>query len=106
MKLQNDLLARRPIQYYYCQDIKRFIIVLNETIKNICYVEIHQEKIKVTIMKVPYFEWDLKTKVCSEDKSKVVTAPCLLLPNLIHNTDKIYYCCINKEFTYTKRIYD
>ena len=96
--LQNDITARRPIQCYYWNKNQIFFIVLDETSKNISYVEIHVEKNKQTVMKVNYFEWDLKTKIYStEDKMTDVTA-CLLLPNLSHNTEKIFYCCIRKDW--------
>ena len=41
MRLQNDLLAKRPIQCYYRKDTKKFIVCLDETPKTISYVKIH-----------------------------------------------------------------
>ena len=99
INLQNDVIAKRPIQCYYRQDTKKFIIFLDETPKTISYVEIHREGVKETIMKVPYFEWDLKSKFfSSEHKIKDVTAPCLLLPYLSHDTVELFYCCMNKDW--------
>ena len=70
---------------------------MDQTLKNISYVEINLKRKVQIIMKVTYFEWDLKTQIYStEDKMKDVTA-CLLLPNLSHETEKIFYCCIRKD---------
>ena len=103
INLQNDVIAKRPIQCYYWHEKKSFFIVLDQTSKNISYVEIHLEKKVQTIMKVTYFEWDLKTQIYStEDKMKDVTA-CLLLPNLSHKTEKIFYCCIRKDWKVLQR---
>ena len=49
-------------------------------------------------MRVPYFEWDLRTKFFTvEQKIKDVTTPCLLLPNLLQETKERFYCCMNKD---------
>lgn len=61
INLTNDLTLKRLIQCYYLQETKNFIIAIYETLKSISYIEIHYKRIEDIIIKVPYFEWDLKT---------------------------------------------
>ena len=103
INLQNDITARRPIQCYYREETESIFIVMDQTPKKISYVNIHHERIVETVMKVPYFEWDLKTQIYStEDKMKEVTA-CLLLPNLSEGTREIFYGCIRKDWKVLQR---
>ena len=96
--LMNYLTSRRPIQCYYYQEDNKFIIIMNDTLERISYLEINQKTIENIIMKVPYFEWDVNQNIFSSEKRIKDVTPCLLLPNLINKTNKIMYCYMNKDW--------